>query len=65
MPMDDNYGFTAEQVPSIGARERMKETSEVIAGLRKRLEVLEADYDDLVKKIVQLESEVRILTTKV
>ena len=59
MPMDDTYGFTAEEIPSRGSRERMKETTENIEGLRKRLETLEADYDDLVKKLVKLESEVR------
>ena len=65
MPMDDTYGFTAEQVPSKGARERMKETTDLINGLRKRLEVLEADYDNVVKELVRLESEVRILATKI
>ena len=65
MPMDDTYGFTAEQVPSKGARERLKETTDLIEGLRKRLETLEADYDAVVKKMTQLESEVRLLATKI
>ena len=65
MPMDDTYGFTAEQVPSKGARERMQEVTDLVNGLRKRLEVLEADYDDLVKKMTKLESEIRILSTKI